>query len=34
VLHADDLTVCAGATAVSLLALEMAKTAWRKRLTS
>jgi Ca2+-transporting ATPase len=31
-LHADDLAVCAGATAVSLLALEMAKTAWRKRL--
>jgi Ca2+-transporting ATPase len=33
VLHADDLAVCAGATAVSLLALEMGKTALRKRLT-
>ena len=33
-LHADDLGVCLAATVLSLLVLELAKTAWRKRLTS
>jgi len=33
VLHADDLAVCLAATIASLLALELAKRAWRSRLT-
>jgi P-type Ca2+ transporter type 2C len=32
-LHGDDLGVCLAATVISLLVLELAKTAWRQRLT-